>query len=122
MTSSSVSYDSCESRAASVSSIRNTKVPPLWRANAQLNNAVRARPTCGEPVGDGQKRTRTEESAPGSVTGDHLVRQGPDAGYGHLDLVADVHRADALGRAGQDHVAGQQGHHRGDVCDQSRHV
>ncbi len=46
-------------RAASVSSMRNTNVPPWWRANAQLNSAVRARPTCGLPVGDGAIRTRT---------------------------------------------------------------
>ena len=39
--------------------MRNTKVPPWCRANAQLNSAVLASPTCGVPVGDGQKRART---------------------------------------------------------------
>jgi len=38
--------------------MRNTKVPPVCRAHAQLNRAVRTIPTCGVPVGDGQKRTR----------------------------------------------------------------
>ncbi len=46
-------------RSLSVSSIRKTKVPPWWRANAQLKSAVRARPTCGLPVGLGAMRTRT---------------------------------------------------------------
>ena len=46
-------------RAASVSSIRNTRTPPWCRAKAQLNSAVRAIPTCGVPVGDGQKRATT---------------------------------------------------------------
>ena len=50
--------DSSESRAASVSSIRNTSLPPVWCAYAQLNRAVRTIPTCGVPVGEGQKRTR----------------------------------------------------------------
>ena len=36
MTSISESWDSWVLRAASVSSIRKTKVPPWWRANAQL--------------------------------------------------------------------------------------
>ena len=36
---------------------------PCWRANSQLNNAVRALPTCRCPVGDGAKRTRTVEFA-----------------------------------------------------------
>src|ERR1700712_2988513 len=45
--------------------MRNTNVPPVCRACAQLKSAVRTRPTCGVPVGDGQKRTRT--SAPVAV-------------------------------------------------------
>ncbi|GAA3877585.1 hypothetical protein GCM10022243_47920 [Saccharothrix violaceirubra] len=56
-------YDSSESRAASVSSMRNTTEPPVCRAYAQLNRAVRMRPTWGVPVGDGEKRTRTSEGA-----------------------------------------------------------
>ena len=51
MTSTSSWYDSSLSRDVSVSSMRNTNLPPLWRANAQLNSAVRAMPTCGLPVG-----------------------------------------------------------------------
>ena len=43
-------------RASSVSSIRSTNVPPLWRASAQLNSAVRAPPTWKKPVGDGAMR------------------------------------------------------------------
>ena len=49
-------------RARSVSSMRSTKVPPLWRASSQLKSAVRAPPTCRNPVGDGAKRTRTGRS------------------------------------------------------------
>src|SRR5262245_61843909 len=43
--------------------MRNTSVPLLWRAKAQLNRTVRIRPTCGVPVGDGQKRARTSAAA-----------------------------------------------------------
>ena len=64
--------DSSESRAASVSSMRKTKVPPVWRAQAQLNRQVRTMPTWGVPVGEGQKRTRTGED-PGAARG---VRAG----------------------------------------------
>ena len=46
-------------RAASVSSIRSTSVPPDCRATAQLNRADRAPPTWNMPVGDGANRTRT---------------------------------------------------------------
>src|SRR5512144_3348669 len=102
----------------SVSSMRNTNVPPWCRAKAQLNSAVRARPTCGLPVGDGQNLTRTAEPSPagaGSVTSYHLVGQGPDAGDRHVDLVAGAHGSDTFGCAGEDHVAGKQGHHGGDV-------
>ena len=62
------SNDCWLSRAASVSSMRKTKVPPVCRACAQLNSAVRTMPTCGRPVGDGQKRTRTSEPV-AAVTG-----------------------------------------------------
>ena len=34
-------------------------MPPCWRANSQLNSAVRALPTCNCPVGDGANRART---------------------------------------------------------------
>jgi hypothetical protein len=33
-------------RARSVSSIRSRYLPPWWRANSQLNSAVRAPPMC----------------------------------------------------------------------------
>src|SRR5690349_17180174 len=105
MTSTSRSYDSWESRLASVSSMRNTNRPPWWRAYAQLNSAVRAIPTCGLPVGDGQKRATTGLA---SVTSHHPVRERADALDGDADGVADLHRADPVGRAGEDHVAGQQ--------------
>src|SRR5438132_5008780 len=49
---------SSRERAASVSSMRRTKVPPVWRAKSQLNSADRALPTCRNPVGAGEKRTR----------------------------------------------------------------
>src|SRR5262245_25043236 len=45
-------------RATSVSSMRRMKVPASCRANSQLNKAVRAPPTCREPVGAGENRTR----------------------------------------------------------------
>src|SRR2546423_15449330 len=48
-------------RAASVSSIRSTIVPPDCRANTQLNSTDRAFPTWNIPVGEGAKRTRTAE-------------------------------------------------------------
>ena len=65
--------DSSLSRAASVSSMRNTRVPPVCRAHAQLNSAVRTRPTCGVPVGDGQKRTRTAGVPEGLLMVRHRV-------------------------------------------------
>src|SRR4051794_29194220 len=46
-------------RALSVSSIRNRNLPPWWRANSQLNKAVRAPPMCKYPVGEGAKRVTT---------------------------------------------------------------
>src|SRR6266508_5361480 len=115
--SSNMPYDSSESRAASVSSIRNTNRPLRCRAYAQLNRAVRISPTCGTPVGDGQKRTRT-----GLVKVHHRVGQGADAFDAHFDGVAGGDRLDPGGGAGEDHVAGQQRHHMGDVRDQGRYV
>src|SRR5262245_56870398 len=46
-------------RSRSVSSMRRMKAPSCWRANNQLKSAVRAPPTCRNPVGEGAKRTRT---------------------------------------------------------------
>src|SRR3954471_15906529 len=112
--SSSWLYDSSESRAASVSSMRKTSVPWWCRANAQLNRAVRTRPTWGLPVGEGQKRTRTGALA----TLDNLVGESADAFDGDGDLVADVEGADAGRGAREDHVAGEQRHRLGDVDDQ----
>ena len=45
-------------RSWSVSSMRRTKAPPVWRAQSQLKSAVRTPPMCRYPVGDGAKRTR----------------------------------------------------------------
>ena len=53
-------------RAASVSSMRSTIVPPVCSAIAQLNRTDRAPPTWNMPVGDGANRTRT--SGPQLVT------------------------------------------------------
>ena len=47
-------------RALSVSSIRSRNLPPWWRANSQLNSAVRAPPMCRKPVGEGAKRVTTD--------------------------------------------------------------
>src|SRR3954471_11901835 len=115
MASSSCWYDSSESRAASGSSIRKTRAPWWWRANAQLKRAVRTRPTWGLPVGDGQKRTRTGAAL---VTLDHLVGESADAFDGDGDLVADMERSYPGRGAGEDDVAGEQGHRLGDVDDQ----
>ena len=46
-------------RLRSVSSIRRRNRPPWWRANSQLNSAVRAPPMCRKPVGEGAKRVMT---------------------------------------------------------------
>ena len=43
-------------RARSVSSMRSRNLPPWWRANSQLNKAVRAPPIWRKPVGEGAKR------------------------------------------------------------------
>src|SRR6476661_9373153 len=43
--------------------MRNTKVPLVCLAWAQLKRAVRIKPTWGVPVGEGQNRTRTGVSA-----------------------------------------------------------
>ena len=49
-------------RAASVSSMRSTSVPPAHAgAKAQLNKTDLALPTWNMPVGDGAKRARTAE-------------------------------------------------------------
>src|SRR5688500_7034199 len=94
--------------------MRKTRVPPWWRANAQLNRAVRTRPTWGLPVGEGQKRTRTFALA----TLDHLVGESADALDGDGDLVADTEWADPCRGAREDHVAGEQRHGLRDVHDQ----
>src|SRR3954451_17688731 len=115
--SSSWLYDSSESRAASVSSMRKTSVPWWCRANAQLNRAVRTRPTWGLPVGEGQNRTRTAGTG-ALATLDNLVGESADAFDGDGDLVADGERPDACRGAREDHVAGEQRHGLGDVDDQ----
>src|SRR6187549_1304105 len=92
--------------------MRKTSVPPLWRAYAQLNSTVRISPTCGRPVGEGQKRTRT--SAPEAVVvrgsgvdiGIQLSSQRPPTPCGAGTELGehpgqrregDAHRGDALG-------------------------
>src|SRR6056297_2146536 len=50
--------DASVARSASVSSMRNTNVPPLPRACSQLYSAVRTEPTWSHPDGAGAKRTR----------------------------------------------------------------
>ena len=71
-------------------------------------------PTCGFPVGDGQNRTRTDGSAPALTPppGSASVPTPPMV-TSTTSPVDD--RPDAGGRTGQQHVAGQQGHHRADV-------
>ena len=132
-----------ESRAASVSSMRKTNVPPTCRAYAQLNSAVRIRPTCGVPVGEGQKRTRTAEPGAAAARGGHGapglagarrprqparaqsrrstgLRSTPMSSTS-TSTMSPVHdRPDARGGAGEDDVAGQQREHLGDVRDQVR--
>src|SRR5260370_419486 len=54
----------CAGRRGSVCSMRSRKIPPSpcswwWRANSQLNSAVRAPPIWRKPVGEGAKRTTT---------------------------------------------------------------
>src|SRR3974390_86137 len=44
-------------RSTSVSSIPNRNCAPSFLANRKLSSAVRALPTCSNPVGDGAKRT-----------------------------------------------------------------
>src|SRR5438132_4994907 len=51
----------CVLRDWSVSSMRSTNAPLFFRAQSQLNNAVRAPPMCRYPVGEGAKRTRTSD-------------------------------------------------------------
>lgn len=65
--------DSRVLRAVSVSSTRMMNLPFFWRASSQLKSAVRAPPTCSEPVGDGAKRTRVSPVA-GSGTSDIATR------------------------------------------------
>src|SRR3546814_3768865 len=42
--------------------MRSRNLPPWWRANSQLNSAVRAPPIWRKPVGDGAKRVTTPVS------------------------------------------------------------
>src|SRR4051812_14747630 len=71
---------SCDERSRSVSSMRSTNTPPDRRANSQLNNAVRAPPTCRYPVGDGAKRTRGEVMERTRVAVTPGVKSGGEAG------------------------------------------
>src|ERR1700721_2384982 len=111
-----------------VSSVRNPKAPPGGRAKAQAYSAVRMLPTCRSPLGEGAKRTRTPPVAwlsagvGCSVTVHHRVAQRPDVLDGHGHFVSVLQGPDASRGPGQQHVAGQQGHHGADVLDQSGHV
>src|SRR3954449_5736701 len=98
--------------------MRSTNCPPCCRTNARLNSDMYAVPTCGSPVGDGATRSRTG-SVPSATSG-HAVDESPDALDLDDDLVTDLHRPDPGRRAGEDDVARQQGHARGDVGDQIR--
>ena len=114
-------------RAASVSSMRNTNVPPWWRANAQLNSAVRARPTCGLA---GRRRAEPDADVLGRQVAEDVVSHRVTTLFVRVPMPAietstsspTLHGTDALGGAGEDHVAGQQRHHAGDVGDQGRDV
>src|SRR3984957_21178251 len=111
-------------RGRSVSSMRSTKVPPVCRAKAQAYSAVRMLPTCRSPLGEGAKRTRTPPAAwlsagvGCSVTVHHRVAQRPDVLDGHGTFVSFLQGPDASRGPGQQHVAGQQGHHGADELDQ----
>src|ERR1700704_4109044 len=115
-------------RLRSVSSMRSTKVPPVCRAKAQSYSAVRMLPTCRSPLGEGAKRTRTPPAGwssaggAGSVTVHHRVAQRPDVLDRHGHFVSLLEGPDARRGPGQQHVAGQQGHHGADVLDQRGHV
>src|SRR5579863_1206307 len=52
-------------RSRSVSSMRNRKLPPVWRAYSQLKSAARAVPMCIMPVGEGAMRVTTGELGSG---------------------------------------------------------
>src|SRR3954471_17887156 len=82
-------------------------------------------PTCGSPVGDGATRRRTGRASATRETArlralDDVVGQPLDALDLDGDLLADLHRADAGRRTGEDDVAGQQGHAGRDVGDEVR--
>ena len=81
---------------------------------------MRASPTCGAA---GRRRGHPDaDGSRGASSLRHLVGQDAEAGDRDLDLVTHLHRADALGGAGEDDVAGQQGHHAGDLLDQGGDV
>src|SRR4051812_37675754 len=98
-------------RSGSVSSTRQTNVPPSWRAKSQLKIAVRMFP-----------RWRSPDGAPAYLTrgGTNGVREDADARDLDLDVVAVLERRDAVRRAGHDHVAWKQRHHRRHEFDELR--
>jgi hypothetical protein len=99
-------------------SMRKTSVPPLWRAYAQLNSTVRISPTCGRPVGEGQKRTRTSAPEAVVVRGSgvdiriqlssrmpaHPVWAPALSEHPGQRREGDAHRGNALGTVGRDDV------------------
>src|SRR4051794_20684071 len=84
------SANSIRLRSVSVSSIRRMKTPPSWRANSQLNRAVRPLPTWKYPVGEGAKRTR------GALTG----VEGSAGSARNRAAQVDVVEGDGAGRGG----------------------
>lgn len=61
-----------------MSSRRNTKAPPVWRAHSQLKSADRMTPMCAKPVGLGAKRTRAG-CGPAAALGRLAVADGAGA-------------------------------------------
>src|SRR6187431_1078119 len=76
--------------------MRNTSLPPVCRAYAQLNKAVRIRPTCGVPVGEGQNLTRT--SVPVAVENGAVIAHSLRVALGEDRHGCPWVRPDAEGR------------------------
>src|SRR3954454_21373803 len=83
----------CVDRSRSVSSIRNSILPPCFLEYSQLNSAVRAPPMWRKPVGEGAKRVMMES--------DIAVRAGKEKKRG-------VYQEPAITKARRDGQAGRQ--------------
>src|SRR5262245_32083419 len=90
------STSSSRERSRSVSSMRSTRVPPVWRAESQLNSAALALPTWRRPVGAGAKRTRgfTARRYPRLSMASVLTPQAEDFPRWYQDVVAKAELAD----------------------------